>query len=163
VGAKLYYPDDTIQHAGVIIGLGGVAGHSHKHFPRDAAGHCGRLLLTQNLTAVTAACLLVRKEVFDTVGGFDEKNLSVAFNDVDLCLRIREQGFNNVWPPYAEMYHYESASRGYEDTPEKQERFNKEVSYMKQRWGKDLLIDPAYNPNLTVDREDFSFACPPRG
>lgn len=162
VGAKLYYPDDTIQHAGVIVGLGGVAGHSHKHFPRESAGHCGRLLLTQNLTAVTAACMLVRKDVFDSVGGFDEKNLSVAFNDVDLCLRIKEQGFYNIWTPYAEMYHYESATRGYEDTPEKQARFNKEVSYMKQRWGKDLLIDPAYNPNLTLDREDFSFAWPPR-
>jgi len=162
VGAKLYYPDDTIQHAGVIVGLGGVAGHSHKHFPRDNAGHCGRLLLTQNLTAVTAACLLVRKEVFDSVSGFDEKNLSVAFNDVDLCLRIQEKGFSNVWTPYAEMYHYESATRGYEDTPEKQARFNKEVSYMKQRWGNDLLVDPAYNPNLTLDREDFSFAWPPR-
>ncbi|MEE9338679.1 MAG: glycosyltransferase [Methylococcaceae bacterium] len=162
VGVKLYYPDDTIQHAGVIVGLGGVAGHSHKHFPRDNAGHCGRLLLTQNLTAVTAACLLVRKEVFDSVGGFDEKNLSVAFNDVDLCLRIHEQGFSNVWTPYAEMYHYESATRGYEDTPEKQARFNKEVSYMKQRWGNTLLVDPAYNPNLTLDREDFSYAWPPR-
>lgn len=162
VGAKLYYPDDTIQHAGVIVGLGGVAGHSHKHFPRDNPGYCGRLLLTQNLSAVTAACLLVRKEVFDAVGGFDEQNLSVAFNDVDLCLRIQEQGFYNVWTPYAEMYHYESASRGYEDTPEKQARFNKEVAYMKQRWGEGLLIDPAYNPNLTLDREDFSFAQPPR-
>ncbi|MEO1884214.1 MAG: glycosyltransferase family 2 protein, partial [Methyloprofundus sp.] len=162
VGAKLYYPDDSIQHAGVIVGLGGVAGHSHKHFPRDNPGYCGRLLLTQNLTAVTAACLLVRKDVFDTVGGFDAQNLSVAFNDVDLCLRIQEAGFYNVWTPYAEMYHYESASRGYEDTPEKQARFNKEVAYMKQRWGKGLLQDPAYNPNLTLDREDFSFAWPPR-
>ncbi|GFO71435.1 O-antigen biosynthesis protein [Bathymodiolus japonicus methanotrophic gill symbiont] len=162
VGAKLYYPDDTIQHAGVIVGLGGVAGHSHKHSPRDNPGYCGRLLLAQNLSAVTAACLLVRKEVFDAVGGFDEQNLSVAFNDVDLCLRIQEKGFHNVWTPYAEMYHYESASRGYEDTPKKQARFNKEVAYMKQRWGEGLLIDPAYNPNLTLDREDFSFAWPPR-
>ncbi|MBT4147586.1 MAG: glycosyltransferase [Gammaproteobacteria bacterium] len=162
VGAKLYYPDDSIQHAGVIVGLGGVAGHSHKQFPRDNPGYCGRLLLTQNLTAVTAACLLVRKDVFDTVGGFDAQNLSVAFNDVDLCLRLQDAGFYNVWTPYAEMYHYESASRGYEDTPEKQVRFNKEVAYMKQRWGEGLLKDPAYNPNLTLDREDFSFAWPPR-
>jgi GT2 family glycosyltransferase/2-polyprenyl-3-methyl-5-hydroxy-6-metoxy-1,4-benzoquinol methylase len=162
VGAKLYYPDNTIQHAGVIVGLGGVAGHSHKHFPREHPGYCGRLLLAQNLSAVTAACLLVRKEVFDAVGGFDEQNLSVAFNDVDLCLRIQEVGFYNVWTPYAEMYHYESASRGYEDTPEKQARFNKEVAYMKRRWGEDLLQDPAYNPNLTLDRENFSFAWPPR-
>ncbi|OQK16721.1 hypothetical protein AU255_02095 [Methyloprofundus sedimenti] len=160
VGAKLYYPDDTIQHAGVIVGLGGVAGHSHKHSPRDNPGYCGRLLLAQNLSAVTAACLLVRKDVFDQVGGFDEQHLSVAFNDVDLCLRIQEQGFYNVWTPYAEMYHYESASRGYEDTPEKQARFNKEVAYMKHRWGEGLLRDPAYNPNLTLDREDFSFAWP---
>lgn len=162
VGAKLYYPDDTIQHAGVIIGLGGVAGHSHKHSPRDNPGYCGRLLLVQNLSAVTAACLLVRKEVFDAVGGFDEEHLAVAFNDIDLCLRIQEQGFTNVWTPYAEMYHYESASRGYEDTPEKQARFNSEVSYMKRRWAEVLLEDPAYNPNLTQDREDFSFAWPPR-
>ena len=162
VGAKLYYPDETIQHAGVIVGLGGVAGHSHKHFPRDNPGYCGRLLLTQNLSAATAACLLVRKEVFEAVEGFDEQHLAIAFNDVDLCLRIQEQGFVNVWTPYAELYHYESASRGYEDTPEKQARFNKEVDYMKRRWGDSLLIDPAYNPNLTVDREDFSFACPPR-
>ncbi len=162
VGAKLYYPDNTVQHAGVIVGLGGVAGHSHKHFLRDNPGFCGRLLLTQNLSAVTAACMLLRKEVFDAVGGFDEQNLSVAFNDVDLCLRIKEYGLNIVWTPYAELYHYESASRGYEDTPEKQARFNKEVAYMKQRWRKTLLSDPAYNPNLTVEREDFSFSWPPR-
>ncbi len=163
VGAKLYYPNDTIQHAGVIIGLGGVAGHSHKHFPRDNPGFCGRLLLSQNLSAVTAACLVLRKEVFDAVGGLDEKNLSIAFNDVDFCLRIKEAGFYNVWTPYAELYHYESATRGYEDTPEKQARFNKEVEYMQQRWGEQgLLKDAAYNVNLTLDREDFSFAWPPR-
>ncbi|MDF1584481.1 MAG: glycosyltransferase [Methyloprofundus sp.] len=162
VGAKLYYPDDTLQHAGVIVGLGGVAGHSHKHFPRDNPGFCGRLLLAQNLSAVTAACLVVRKDVFDAVGGLDERNLSVAFNDVDFCLRIREQGFYNVWTPYAELYHYESATRGYEDTPEKQARFSQEVEYMSRRWGKSLLVDSAYSPNLTLDREDFSFAWPPR-
>ena len=162
VGAKLYYPDNTIQHAGVILGICGVAGHAQKHALRESAGYGGRLLLVQNLSAVTAACLLVRKEVFEAVDGFDEQHLSIAFNDVDFCLRIQEQGYNNLWTPYAEMYHYESASRGYEDTPEKQTRFNKEVAYMKQRWGDSLLIDPAYNPNLTLDRDDFSFACPPR-
>ena len=163
VGSKLYYPDDTLQHAGVITGLGGVAGHSHKHFPRENPGFCGRLLLTQNLSAVTAACMVVRKAVFESVGGFDEENLSVAFNDVDLCLRIREKGFVNVWTPYAELYHYESATRGYEDTPEKQARFSKEIDYMKSRWdGNRLMDDPAYNPNLTLDREDFSLAWPPR-
>ncbi len=162
VGAKLYYPNDTIQHAGVIVGLGGVAGHSHKHFPRDNPGFCGRLLLTQNLSAVTAACLVVRTAIFKQVGGFDEVNLSVAFNDVDLCLRIQEAGYWNVWTPYAEMYHYESATRGYEDTPEKQARFTGEVNYMKKRWGTSLLEDPAYNLNLALDREDFSFSFPPR-
>ncbi|NOQ65526.1 MAG: glycosyltransferase, partial [Methyloprofundus sp.] len=162
VGAKLYYPDNSIQHAGVIVGLGGVAGHSHKHALRDSAGYRGRLLVVQNLSAVTAACLLVRKEVFTAVGGLDEHNLSIAFNDVDLCLRIQEHGFRNVWTPYAELYHYESASRGYEDTPEKQARFNGEIAYMQQRWGESLQVDPDYSPNLTVDREDFSFARPPR-
>ncbi len=163
VGAKLYYPNDTIQHAGLILGLHGfAAGHAHKHLIRDSLGYCGRLLLVQSFSAVTAACLLVRKEVFCAVGGFDEQNLSVAFNDVDLCLRIQAQGYQNIWTPYAELYHHESASRGYEDTPEKQERFKNEVAYMQQRWNKDLLVDPAYNPNLTLEREDFSFAWPPR-
>lgn len=162
VGAKLYYPNDTVQHAGVITGIKGVAGHGHKYLPRTATGYCGRLLLVQNLSAVTAACLLVRKDVFEAVGGFDEDNLSIAFNDVDLCLRIQKQGWKNVWTPYAELYHHESASRGYEDTPEKQARFNQEVSYMKQRWGEHLLLDAAYSPNLTLDSDDFSFAWPPR-
>lgn len=162
VGAKLYYPNDTLQHAGVIVGLGGVAGHSHKHFPRDNAGYCGRLLMAQNLSAVTAACLVVRKNVFMQVKGFDADHLKVAFNDVDLCLRIQDAGYWNVWTPYAELYHYESATRGYEDTPEKQARFTSEVEYMKHRWGESLLQDPAYNPNLTLDREDFSFSFPPR-
>lgn len=162
VGAKLYYPDDLIQHAGVMVGLGGVAGHSHKHFPRDNAGYCGRLWLTQNLSAVTAACLVIKKAIFEQVNGFDAEHLSVAFNDVDFCLRVQEAGYWNVWTPYAELYHYESATRGYEDTPEKQARFTNEVNYMKKRWGAGLLVDPAYNPNLTLDREDFSFAFPPR-
>ncbi|PKM12129.1 MAG: hypothetical protein CVV13_06490 [Gammaproteobacteria bacterium HGW-Gammaproteobacteria-3] len=162
VGAKLWYPNDTLQHGGVIVGLGGVAGHSHKHFPKGNPGFCGRLLLTQNLSAVTAACMVLRKSVYTEVGGFDETHLSVAFNDVDLCLRIREQGYWNVWTPYAQMYHYESATRGYEDTPEKQARFAREIDYMKTRWGESLLHDPAYNPNLTLDREDFSLAWPPR-
>ncbi len=162
VGAKLYYPNDTIQHAGVIVGLGGVAGHSHKHYPKDHPGFCGRLLLTQNLSAVTAACMAIRKEVFNEVGGFDAKNLSVAFNDVDLCLRIKEQGYSIVWTPYAQMYHYESATRGNDDTPEKQLRFKDEIAYMKNRWGDKLQMDTAYNPNLTLDREDFSFAWPPQ-
>ncbi len=156
VGAKLYYSNDTIQHAGVILGLGGVAGHSHKHFDRKHPGYFHRLLLTQNLSAVTAACLLVRREVFDEVSGLDEVNLKVAFNDVDFCLKVVEAGYRNLWTPYAELYHYESISRGKEDSPEKIRRFQKEKDYMRERWGSVLDSDPNYSPNLTRDREDFS-------
>ena len=156
VGAKLYYPDRTIQHAGVILGLGGVAGHAHRHFPADNDGYCGRLKLVHNLSAVTAACLLVRKSTFQEVGGFDETNLPVAYNDVDLCLKVREAGYRNLWTPYAELYHHESASRGIDDTPKKRVRAERERSYMRQRWGNLLDRDPYYNPNLTLIYEDFS-------
>ncbi len=156
VGAKLYYPDDTIQHAGVLLGIGGVAGHSHKHFPRSHPGYFSRLKVLQNLSAVTAACLLVRKDVFEAVGGLDEENLKVAFNDVDLCLKIREAGYCNVWTPYAELYHLESVSRGTEDSAEKTARFMGEVHFMQTRWAKSLETDPAYSVNLTLAREDFS-------
>ncbi|UYO94034.1 glycosyltransferase [Pollutimonas sp. M17] len=162
VGAQLWYPDDTAQHSGIIIGLGGVAGHSHKHLPRNHPGYFGRARLIQTLSAVTAACLLIRKSIYQEVGGLDDANLPIAFNDVDFCLRVAKAGYRNVWTPYAEMYHHESASRGYEDTPQKQARFTKEVDYMKQRWGESLLGDPAYNPNLTICSEDFSLAWPPR-
>ena len=156
VGAKLYYSNDTIQHAGVICSIGGVAGHSHKHFSRKSPGYFSRLLLAQTLSAVTAACLLIRKEVYNQVGGLDEKNLKVAFNDVDFCLKVRAAGYRNLWTPYAELYHYESISRGAEDTPEKIKRFGREVNFMQQKWGAALESDPYYNPNLTRDREDFS-------
>ncbi len=162
VGAKLWYPDDTLQHGGVIVGLGGVAAHSHKHLPRDEFGYFGRASCTQNLSAVTAACLIIRKSIYEEVGGLEEQNLQVAFNDVDFCLRVQEAGYDNVWTPYAELYHHESATRGYENTPEKRARFAKEIKYMKLRWGESLLKDPAYSPNLTLDRDDFSFANPPR-
>lgn len=158
VGAKLYYPDETIQHAGVILGINGVASHSHKNFPRSARGYFGRLVLTQDYSAVTAACLLVDKNVFTLVGGFDEINLSIAFNDIDFCLKVRSEGYINVWTPWAELYHYESLTRGYEDTEEKLARFNAEVAFMKHKWGSELINDPAYNPNLTLDREDFGLA-----
>ncbi|NWO04453.1 MAG: glycosyltransferase family 2 protein [Alteromonadaceae bacterium] len=156
VGAKLYYPNETIQHAGVILGLGGVAGHSHKYFPRDSDGYFFRLHLAHNLSAVTAACLLVRKPVFEQVGGLNEQDLKVAFNDVDFCIRVREAGYRNVWTPYAELYHHESVSRGADDDPVKKARAAAEVDYMRQTWGDMLDSDPAYSPNLTVDREDFS-------
>lgn len=156
VGAKLYYSNDTLQHAGVIVSLGGVAGHSHKHFPRNHPGYFHRLSLVQTLSAVTAACLLIRKDIFEQVSGLDEENLHVAFNDVDFCLKVREAGYRNLWTPYAELYHYESISRGAEDSPEKIARFNREVNFMKSKWGRHLEVDPFYSPNLTKDREDFS-------
>lgn len=156
VGAKLYYPNNTIQHAGVILGLGGVAGHSHKYFDRKSNGYFARCVLQQNLSAVTAACLMMKKDMFNEINGFDE-TFEVAFNDVDLCMRIRKSGYLIVWTPYSEAYHYESISRGYEDTPEKQARFNGEIIRFKTRWGKQLEEgDPYYNPNLTLEREDFS-------
>ncbi len=162
VGAKLYFPNDAIQHAGVILGIGGVAGHSHKGRPRSDVGYWNRLVIPQNLSAVTAACAVVRKEVFEAVEGFEERELSVAFNDVDLCLRIRQKGYLVVYTPYAELYHYESASRGYENTPEKFRRFEQEIENMKRRWARKLEHDPYYNPNLTLISEDFAYAFPPR-
>ena len=162
VGARLLYPDDTIQHAGVITGIQGVAGHAHKGLKKSNPGRNGRAMLIQNYSAVTAACILFRKKVYDEVGGMDDKHLAIAFNDIDFCLRIREKGYLIVYTPYAELYHHESASRGYEDTPEKQSRFAKEIRFMKEKWGNTLQIDPYYNLNLTLDREDFSLAVPPR-
>lgn len=158
VGAKLYYPDGRIQHGGVIVGLGGVAGHSHLFFPPTHPGYQFRLGLRQNYTAVTGACLLVRRGIFDEVGGLNETDLAIAFNDVDFCLKVDAAGYRNVWTPWAELVHHESISRGYEDTPEKQARFGREVDYMKRRWKTDEIKDPAYNPNLTLDRQDFGLA-----
>ena len=156
VGAMLYFHNDTIQHAGVIIGIGGVAGHSHKHFKRNEHGYFSRLNVVQNLSAVTAACLLVRKTVFDEVNGLNEEDLTVAFNDVDFCLKVQAAGYRNLWTPYAELYHYESISRGAEDNPEKVARFNKEVEYMTTTWNTDKKVDPCYSQNLSSVREDFS-------
>jgi len=162
VGAMLYYPNNTIQQAGVILGWGGVATHAYNQRPRGYSGQASRPLLCQDLSAVTAACLIIRKKVYEEVGGLDDTHLPITFNDVDLCLRIREKGYRNFWTPYVELYHYESASRGSEDTPEKEARFMSEVEYMKRRWGELLLNDPAYNPNLTLDGESFMLAFPPR-
>ena len=162
VGAKLYYPNDTLQHAGVILGIKGVANHSHNKHSRHHDGYFGRLRVPQALSAVTAACLVVKKEVYLQAGGMNEEDLKVAFNDVDFCLKVRALGYRNVWTPYAELYHFESLSRGSEDTPEKKARFAKEVAYMKSKWGPALLDDPFYNPNLTLDEEDFSLAWGPR-
>lgn len=160
VGAKLYYPDDTIQHAGVIVGLGGVAGHSHKYFARTEPGYSYRLQLAQNLSAVTAACMMMSKEVFKKVGGLDE-SFKVAFNDVDLCMRIRKAGYLIVFTPFAELYHFESKSRGLEDTPEKEVRFRGEIQRFRMRWSAELEAgDPYYNPNLTLKTENFAVKYP---
>ncbi len=156
VGAKLLYADNTVQHAGVILGVGGVAAHSHKHISDLNHGYFGRANLISAYSAVTAAAMVIKKSIFIKLGGFDEQHLSVAYNDVDFCLRVRELGYRNIYTPYAKLYHHESISRGHDDTPEKQARFLSEVEYMKEKWGDILLNDPFYNPNLTKDREDFS-------
>jgi glycosyltransferase involved in cell wall biosynthesis len=156
VGAMLYYPTNTVQHAGVILGLGGVAGHPYKEFPRGDQGQKNRLRLVQNYSAVTAACLVIQKDRYLEVGGLNEKDLSIAFNDVDLCCKLIKAGYRNVWTPYAELYHHESATRGTDNTPEKKARFQSEIDYMTNTWGTLLMTDPAYNPNLTLVGEDFS-------
>ena len=160
VGARLWYPDDTIQHAGIIL-VAGIAANAHVGRPKGDHGYFSRASLAQALSAVTAACLVIRKAVFEEVGGFDE-TLAVAFNDVDLCLRIQAAGYRNLYTPYAELYHHESASRGYEDTPEKMKRFEKEANILRERWLPVLMNDPHYNPNLTIAGEPFTLAWPPR-
>ncbi|MCW2284369.1 glycosyltransferase involved in cell wall biosynthesis [Rhodoblastus acidophilus] len=161
VGAKLLYPNGKVQHAGVILGLGGrpenpgVAGHSHKYADGHEGGYFNRLVVAQELSACTAACLLIRREVFESVGGFDQISLPVAFNDVDLCLRIREAGWGIVYAPHATLVHHESYSRGEDNTPAKIVRAQREVAYMRRRWGDALDNDPAYSPSLTLAREDF--------
>jgi GT2 family glycosyltransferase/2-polyprenyl-3-methyl-5-hydroxy-6-metoxy-1,4-benzoquinol methylase len=162
VGAKLLYADGTVQHGGVMLGIGGIAGHAHKNIPKNSCGHFGRAALVQDFSAVTGACLTIRKSHWVQVGGMASE-LTVAFNDVDLCLRLREAGLRNVWLPQAVLYHHESKSRGSDIHPEKLRRFALEHAYMQWRWGSVLHSDPAYNPNLTLEREDFSLAWPPRG
>ena len=161
VGARLLYPNDTIQHAGVILGIRGVAGHAHKNLSRYVWGYFSRAVLIHSLSAVTAACLFIRKDVYLKVGGFNE-DLKAAFSDIDFCLKVREAGYRNIYTPYAELYHHESATRGYDGTNDKRRAFEMDGRYMKRRWGDLLLNDPAYNPNLTLEWEDFSLAWPPR-
>jgi GT2 family glycosyltransferase len=157
-GAMLYYPNETVQHGGVILGIGGVAGHSQKNYPRGNTGYYNRLCVPQDLTAVTAACILVRKDVYEEVQGLDEE-YKVAFNDVDFCMKIRKSGYRIVFTPYAELYHYESISRGVEDTPQKVQRFGSEVIRFQTKWSRELAQgDPYYNPNLSLEKDDFSLA-----
>jgi len=157
VGAKLYYPDNTVQHAGIIVGIGAYAGHAHKNFLANNNGYFNRLNIIQNVSAVTGACLMVKKTIFDELDGFDETELGVACNDVDFCIRVMQQGYRNVFTPYAELYHFESKSRGYEDTVAKEKRFDQERTLFQRRH-KELLDrgDPYYNQNLSLDAEDFS-------
>lgn len=154
VGAKLLYPDGRIQHGGVVLGIGGVAGHSHLFKEGDAPGYFQKMHYVHEVSAVTAACLVVKKEIYLEVGGFDT-SLKVAFNDVDFCLKVREAGFSNLLNPNAVLYHHESISRGYEDTPEKKTRFSREVSIMQSKWKDLLTTDPYYNPNFELDAESY--------
>jgi GT2 family glycosyltransferase len=157
VGVKLLYPDDTVQHAGVVLGVGGIAGHSHKYFANDRSGYYDRLRITANCAAVTGACLMVKKAKFLEAGGFDEA-LPVAFNDVDFCIRLLKAGYYNLCLSHLTLYHHESQTRGPEDTVEKQIRFRNEIELMKARWGDFLGNDPFYSPHLTRDREDSSIS-----
>lgn len=157
VGGMLYYPNNTIQHAGVLVGMGGVAGHLYAGSLRGTQGYKYRACLVQNLSAVTAACLMVKASIYWEVGGLDEKNLAVAFNDVDFCLRVKERGYRNLWTPFAEFYHHESASRGLDDRGEKLQRFQREITFMHSRWRHALENDDAHNPNLTLD---FAYPLP---
>lgn len=158
VGAKLYYGDKTIQHAGVVLGLGAhrTAGHSHYGQHRDNLGYMGRLCYAQNVSAVTGACLMVKKALFLQAGGLSEE-FAVSLNDVDFCLKLRKMGLLNVFTPFAELYHFESLSRGLDDAGQKAERYNKESERFREKW-KEVLSngDPYYNPNFSLDRSDFA-------
>lgn len=158
VGARLWFPDGRLQHAGVVLGLGGVAGHPHRMLARGAPGYLGRAQLTQEFSAVTAACMVLRRAVFDEVGGLDEQHLAVDFNDIDLCLRIRQAGYRIVWTPHAELVHHESASRGQRRLAEQQARFEREAATLQQRWAAQLHRDPHYNPNATLGGRDLEFS-----
>jgi GT2 family glycosyltransferase len=148
------YPDNSIQHAGIVLGIGGVASHSHKKLPSIYPGYGGQVITINNYSAITGACLMCRREVYERVGGFEEK-LAVAYNDVDFCLKLVEKGYRNIYLPHVVLYHHESKSRGHEDTPEKLARLAKEAEYMQTKWSKILKDDPCYNPNLTRSSDDY--------
>jgi GT2 family glycosyltransferase len=162
VGARLLYPDRTVQHAGVVLGLGGAAGHLYVGSDRNNPGYFGQLQMARETSAVTAACMLVSRAAFMEVGGLDEENLPVAFNDVDFCLRLREAGWRIVWTPFAELMHHESKSRGSDFTPERVAKFHAEVDYIQRRWGAALHSDPFFNPNLALDQPWPTIVFPPR-
>ena len=158
-GAKLYYGDDTIQHAGVVIGLGAhrSAGHTHYKMPRQHLGYMGRLCYAQDVTAVTGACLMVSRAAYDQVGGLDE-SFTISLNDVDFCLKLREAGYLNIFTPFAELYHYESKTRGMEEG-EKLRRYERECAHFREKWKAQLDAgDPYYNPNFSLDYSDFTLS-----
>lgn len=155
VGAKLYYSNGRVQHGGVIVGITGVAGHAHRYSDRYAKGYCNRLVSTQNMSAVTGACLAIKRKTFMEAGGLDQECLGVAWNDVDLCLKVQQLGYRNLWTPYAELFHHEGLSRGADDTREKIERVDSERRVMIDRWKLDTYSDPAYHPSLTRHSENF--------
>jgi O-antigen biosynthesis protein len=162
VGAKLYYPDQRIQHAGVVVGIGGVAGHAFHLQKRGSSGYMSQAVLTRAVSAVTGACFAVRKSVYEEVEGLEAENLTVAFNDIDFCLKVQAKGYRNVWTPFAELIHHESLSRGAEDTPAKQARFKKECDYMMDKWKDVIACDPFYNPNLSLSTQNYEVANPSR-
>jgi GT2 family glycosyltransferase len=161
VGAKLYYPDGQVQHGGDVVGVGGCANHLHSMLGRDEPGYCSRAILAQDLSAVTGACMATWCDLYLKLGGLNEQDLPVAFNDVDYCLRVRAAGWRVVWTPHAELYHHESVSRGRDRTPEQRRRAAREVKYMRRRWKQYMNHDPAYNPNLSQERADFSLSHAP--
>ena len=155
VGALLLYRDKSIQHAGIVLGIGGVGSHSHKHLPSVFPGYFGQPITISNYSAITAACLMCRREVYESVKGFEEE-LAVAYNDIDFCLKLVDKGYRNIYLPHVVLYHHESKSRGSDDTPEKLDRAAKEAEYMQNKWSKIIKNDPCYNPNLTRKRDDYS-------
>jgi glycosyltransferase involved in cell wall biosynthesis len=162
VGCKLTYPDGSIQHAGVVLGILGVAGHIFRKFEANSPAWFQHIQVSRQYTAVTAACVLVRRDVYNQTRGFNEESLKVAFNDIDFCLQVHALGYYNLYTPFAHLRHHESASRGKEETAEQIRRFQGEIQYMKEQWGELLSNDPSYNPNLTLDAEDNGFSFPPR-
>jgi O-antigen biosynthesis protein len=162
VGARLWFPDGTLQHGGVVLGIHGWAAHAHNHFPKGSLGYQGRMALVSEFSAVTGACLVVKKSSYLAVGGLNDDALKISCNDVDFCLKLQKLGLRNVWTPFADLVHHESATRGFEDTPVKKARFAGELAYMQKNWREVLANDPAYSPNLTLNAQDFSLAWPPR-
>ncbi len=162
VGARLLYPDLTVQHAGIVLGIDGVAAHPHKKFTNSEYGYFGRLGFTNSFSAITGACLVVKKELYQLIGGLNEENLAIAYNDVDFCLKLGTKGYRNIYASDAVLFHHESKTRGLDNSQSKLERLKKESLYMLEHWGDLIKDDPYYNPNLTLNKEDFDLAWPPR-